>query len=92
VVACLFFVNILMGNLALWVVNVPMYLALRRTSVVFMYAYEKIILKKKFSTPITVGLFLISLGAIVAGASDLTSDVLGFLFVAGNNTMSAFVF
>ena len=88
-VGSLFYFNILLGNAALVFVNVPMFLALRRTAVVFTYAYETLFLKKQISSSVGIACGIISSGALIAAASDLKADYLGFLFVILNNTVSA---
>ena len=78
--------------MALVFVNVPMYLALRRTAVVFTYAYETIFLKKQISGNVGIACGMITAGALIAAVSDLAADPLGFLFVVLNNTASAVFF
>jgi len=66
-----------------------MFLALRRTAVVFTFAYERLFLKKQISNSVGTACIIISAGAVLAAASDLKADYLGFLFVILNNTVSA---
>lgn len=69
-----------------------MFLTLRRTTIVFMYFYETMYLKKEYSNKISQSVYLIGAGALIAQASDLTSDYLGVLLVCANNIISSIQF
>ncbi|XP_068344719.1 UDP-N-acetylglucosamine transporter UGNT1-like [Pyrus communis] len=65
-------------------INVPMYTTLRRTTVAFTMIVEHILTRQKHSYPVMGSVGIIILGAIVAGARDLSFDAYsyGVVFVA----------
>ncbi|KAK9699943.1 hypothetical protein RND81_08G205400 [Saponaria officinalis] len=69
-------------------VNVPMYTTLRRTTVVFTMVIEYFLAKQKYSSPVVGSVGLIVLGALVAGARDLSFDAYGYgvVFLANITT------
>lgn len=69
-------------------VNVPMYTTLRRTTVVFTMVMEYVLAGQKYSSSVVGSVGLIVLGAIVAGARDLSFDSYGYavVFIANITT------
>ncbi|CAL2275265.1 unnamed protein product [Prunus armeniaca] len=65
-------------------INVPMYTTLRRTTVAFTMIVEYILTRQKHSYPVVGSVGIIILGAVVAGARDLSFDAYsyGVVFVA----------
>ncbi|KAJ4849992.1 UDP-N-acetylglucosamine transporter ugnt1 [Turnera subulata] len=70
-------------------VNVPMYTTLRRTTVVFTMIVEYILARQKYAPPIVGSVGLIVLGAIIAGARDLSFDFYGYAVVFAANISTA---
>ncbi|KAL8153025.1 hypothetical protein V2J09_010785 [Rumex salicifolius] len=70
-------------------VNVPMYTTLRRTTVVFTMVMEYILVRQKYTSSIVGSVGLIVLGAIVAGARDLSFDSYGYAVVFLANITTA---
>jgi hypothetical protein len=74
----------------LQLVNVPMFLAIRRTNAAFTLGMEYAVLGTVASRDVTMGVGLIVAGAVVAGANTLQRDWLGFLYTLGNNLFTSF--
>eukprot|EP00271_Cylindrocystis_brebissonii_P008275 TRINITY_DN22330_c0_g1_i1.p1 TRINITY_DN22330_c0_g1~~TRINITY_DN22330_c0_g1_i1.p1 ORF type:complete len:341 (+),score=53.51 TRINITY_DN22330_c0_g1_i1:404-1426(+) len=70
-------------------VNVPMYTALRRTTVAFTMTMEFFIANKRHSPPILTSVALIVVGAFVAGLRDLSFDMYGYSVVFLSNFTTA---
>jgi solute carrier family 35 protein len=92
VVTFSFLANVLAGIFALSMVNIPMFLALRRLATLFLYSIDVLIMKKPIIAAEVIGVSLIALGAIVAGANDLNADGLGYFLVFLNNIITSFSF
>ncbi|XP_022999280.1 nucleotide-sugar uncharacterized transporter 3-like [Cucurbita maxima] len=69
-------------------INVPMYTTLRRTTVVFTMIAEYVLTGQTHSSFIVASVGMIILGAIVAGAGDLSFDIYayGVVFLANIST------
>lgn len=82
-------VNTLVGIWCQHYVNVPMYLVIRRTNTMFTLVMEFIMLRKlPTHNGVYLGVFLICVGAIIAGWRDIasaTSQVSGYLLVLVHN-------
>ncbi|CAA2958539.1 nucleotide-sugar uncharacterized transporter 3-like [Olea europaea subsp. europaea] len=70
-------------------INVPMYTALRRTTVAFTMMVEYILLGQKHSQYVVGSVGTIVLGAFVAGARDLSFDSYGYSIVIVSNIATA---
>ncbi|CAN0838159.1 UDP-N-acetylglucosamine transporter UGNT1 [Linum grandiflorum] len=69
-------------------VNIPMYTTLRRTTVVFTMMMEYVLAGQRYTSPIVGSVALIVVGAVIAGARDLSFDFYGYavVFVANITT------
>lgn len=85
----LFVANVVIGWYGLELVNVPMFLCIRRTNALFTLAAEYLILQKVASPRVLGSVSVIVAGAIVAGYPTLNSDALGYAYTLGNNLMTA---
>jgi hypothetical protein len=85
----LFVVNIAVGFLGLRLVNVPMFLAVRRTTTVFVMLGEWAILSRVPSSLAMASVALIATGTVVAGSETFAAEFLGFMFTVGNNILTA---
>ncbi|CAE7863829.1 unnamed protein product, partial [Symbiodinium sp. KB8] len=85
----LFVSNIAVGFLGLRLVNVPMFLAVRRTTTIFTMAAEWAILGNQPSGLAMLSVALIGAGAIIAGMQTFATEVLGFVFTLFNNAITA---
>mmetsp|Transcript_6822 Transcript_6822/g.12335 ORF Transcript_6822/g.12335 Transcript_6822/m.12335 type:complete len:308 (+) Transcript_6822:2195-3118(+) len=83
-----FLLNITAGVYALSRVNIPMFLAIRRLNALVVYSSDVVIYKKPIIALEFVGIVLISLGAVMAGLSDLTADYLGYALAMLNNILT----
>ena len=79
----------MVGWLGLQLVNIPLFLCIRRTTVAFALVAELVILRKPHSNHILSSVSLIVMGAIVAGYSTFSSDWVGIAFTVGNNVLTA---
>jgi hypothetical protein len=86
---CLFVVNIVIGWYGLALVNVPLFLCIRRTTTAFTMFAEFIILRKTQTWTVQSGVLLIVGGAVIAGWDYLSSDGLGIAYTVVNNICTA---
>ena len=81
--------NAILGFAGLRLVNIPMFLVLRRMTTPMVLILEYYIMKK-VASPLVKGAIAISvLGTLIAGSSDLTFDLVGYLFTLANNVATA---
>lgn len=85
----LFVCNIVVGWYGLQLVNVPMFLAIRRTNAAFTLVAEWVLLSKASTLPVVQSVCLIVLGAVITGWESLQSDWLGIVYTIGNNVFTA---
>ena len=85
----IFVANIVVGWYGLQLVNVPMFLAIRRTNAAFTLVAEWALLNKTVSPPVASSVLVIVAGAVLAGAESLRADWLGFAYTLGNNVCTA---
>ncbi|KAG1710289.1 hypothetical protein DVH05_017293 [Phytophthora capsici] len=69
--------NMLLGFASLRVVNLPMYLVLRRLTTFTVMTIEWLVLRKVISGSIKVAILVSSAGSLIAGSTDVVSDVRG---------------
>ncbi|KAG6622158.1 UDP-N-acetylglucosamine/UDP-glucose/GDP-mannose transporter-like [Phytophthora cinnamomi] len=69
--------NMLLGFASLRVVNLPMYLVLRRLTTITVMLIEWLVLRKAISGSIKVAILVSSAGSLIAGSTDVMSDVRG---------------
>ena len=81
-------INVLCGIYGLVLVNVPMFIALRRLNTVFIYLYDVLILMKSIQLNVALSVILMAIGTLIAGANDLNADYIGYLFVIFNNLLT----
>lgn len=70
-----------------WVVNVPMYVNLRRFLTTMTFIYDYCFKKKKITKTNILVVFLLTLGALLAGIDDYTTDYKGYLVVFLKNSL-----
>ena len=68
--------------------NIPMYVNLRKLVTAMTFIYQFFFKKKKISTINILVVILLTVGAILSGIDDYTTDFLGYLIVFTKNTMS----
>lgn len=66
-----------------------MFLAVRRTTTVFVMLGEWVILSRTPSTMAMAAVALIATGTVVAGSETFAAEFMGFLFTIGNNILTA---
>lgn len=85
----LFVFNIAVGFVGLRIVNVPMFLAVRRTATVFTMFGEWIILSRVPSKPVRYAVLLVLLGTIIASSESFGTEAIGYVFTLANNVLTA---
>ena len=70
------------------IVNTPMYLTLRKLVLVMIYLNDLCIGKKKLSLFTSSCVLLVTLGSILAGIEDFSTDYVGYIIVIMYNTFT----
>ena len=83
-----FLANVSVGLYGLSKVNIPMFLCIRRLTVLFVFLFDTLLLRKSTRTIEIICVGLISMGALVAGLNDLTADLFGYFLVMTNNVIT----
>ncbi len=90
VLVCLLNVaNIFFGLNAAGTLNIAMFTALRRISIMLTLIAQWWFLKKKSTRPIVATVAVMVFGSFVAASDDLTFDLLGYGFAMMNNLLTA---
>ncbi|KAA0155959.1 hypothetical protein FNF29_01378 [Cafeteria roenbergensis] len=85
----LYVANIAVGWFGLQLVDVPMFLAIRRTATAFTLGSEFFMLGAVPSPLVQVGVLVIVLGTVIAGWETFNSDFVGYAYTLGNNVVTA---
>lgn len=85
----LFTGNVIVGLYALSLVNIPMFSALRRLTLLFVMAAEFLLLGKKYSYDIIICVMLMGSGAFVSAVDDVSFSKIGYTLVFINNMFTA---
>lgn len=85
----LFTSNIVVGLSALSLVNIPMFSAFRRITLLFVMVAEYIYLKKTHSRQIVCTVTVMTVGAFVSAIDDVSFSRLGYCLVFANNGLTA---
>jgi len=78
-----------LGFAGLRLVNIPMFLVLRRITTPVVLFFEFFFMKKVSSSLVIKAIGVAVIGTLIAGSSDLTFDLFGYLFTFGNNFTTA---
>ncbi|EQC28851.1 hypothetical protein SDRG_13363 [Saprolegnia diclina VS20] len=70
-------------------VNMPMYLVLRRLTTLKVLFMEIVVLKKVIPDAMKAALFVTAIGSLLAGYHDASYDLLGYILVFAQNCMTA---
>jgi Triose-phosphate Transporter family len=81
--------NVTVGLLALRLVNIPMFSAFRRLSVLNVMVLEYLVLGRTASKRIMYTVVVMVCGSFLAGLGDLTFDPVGYFLVFLNNFITA---
>mmetsp|Transcript_3335 Transcript_3335/g.5843 ORF Transcript_3335/g.5843 Transcript_3335/m.5843 type:complete len:387 (-) Transcript_3335:68-1228(-) len=81
--------NVVTGLMALTLVNIPMFSAMRRLTVLFTLGSEIIILKKYPSLSLAMSVFMMGFGSVMSAISDVKFSALGYGLVMFNNSLTA---
>jgi hypothetical protein len=81
--------NVACGFYGMRVIDVPLFLCFRRTSVAFALAMEFLCFGKKPLPTIAFAITLSCAGALIAGVPVMKSQGLGMLWMLGNNVFTA---
>jgi hypothetical protein len=66
-----FLINVTAGMFALSKVNIPIFLALRRMTTLFVFLFDFFVLKRKQGYLENAGIFFLTIGAILAGVINM---------------------
>eukprot|EP01138_Halocafeteria_seosinensis_P011978 gb/GECG01012241.1/.p1 GENE.gb/GECG01012241.1/~~gb/GECG01012241.1/.p1 ORF type:complete len:306 (+),score=25.15 gb/GECG01012241.1/:1-918(+) len=88
-VGTLFVFNIGVGFFGLKMSNVPMFLAIRRTTTIFTLLAEFFILGHTASKRVIASVLVIVIGTIIAGWHTFNTEYLGYFFTICNNILTA---
>jgi len=88
-IALLYSLNVGVALSALSSLNIPMYGVLKRLSTLFVLAGESVFLHKESSKRLKQSVLLIVLGAFVAGAGDMTFDMVAYLLAFSSTLLQA---
>lgn len=84
-----FIANVTVGLLALNLVNIPMFSAFRRLSVLSVILMEWLVLGKTASRRILYSICVMVIGSFLAGLGDVAFHPLGYALVFANNFITA---
>jgi solute carrier family 35 len=70
------------GLIALRYLNVPMFSTLRKFTALLVLVGERVVLKRNAPTPVWAAITVMVSGGLIAGLTDLTMSVPGYVFVA----------
>lgn len=87
--AAFFIGNVTVGLVALQLVNIPMFSAFRRLSVLSVMLVEWVVLGRTASRQILVTISIMVFGSFVAGLGDLSFSLFGYCLVFLNNFITA---
>lgn len=87
--AAFFIANVTVGLIALKLVNIPMFSAFRRLSVLSVMLLEWLVLGKTASTRILGIICIMVLGSFLAGLGDVSYHPMGYALVFANNFITA---
>lgn len=85
----LFIANVSVGLSALTLVNIPMFSAFRRITVLFVMCAEYVYLRRVQSRRVILAVVILSMGAFVSAVGDVTFSTLGYVLVFANNILTA---
>jgi len=88
----LFVCNVGCAFIGLRVVDVPMFLCVRRVTTVCVLVTEYFMLKKMAGNNVLGAVSVIMLGTIMAGYQSLSANFFGYAFVMGNNILTAVLY
>lgn len=84
-----FLFNVTIGLSALSRVNIPMFSAFRRLTVLFVMGAEYIMLHKTHSRAVVLSVIVLTVGAFVSALGDVTFTISGYTLVFVNNALTA---
>ncbi|KDO27641.1 hypothetical protein SPRG_06912 [Saprolegnia parasitica CBS 223.65] len=82
-------VNTTTAFVCMRLVNMPMYLVLRRLTTLKVLFMEIVVLKKVIPDAMKAALLVTALGSLLAGYHDASSDLPGYVLVVAQNCMTA---
>jgi solute carrier family 35 protein len=88
-ISLMFLGNVITGLGSTQSLNLPMFTALRRFSILITMLGEFFLLKREASAPIVISVALMVGGALIAAIYDLTFDLVGYILVLLNDLFTA---
>lgn len=85
----LFTSNVVVGLSALSLVNIPMFSAFRRLTLLFVMGAEYVFLRKTHSRAIMYSVIVMTTGAFISAVDDVSFSRLGYCLVFVNNVLTA---
>jgi len=81
--------NAVLGFAGLRLVNIPMFLVLRRLTTPLVLFFEYFFMNKIASPLVKKAISVAMVGTLIAGSSDLTFNMFGYIFTFSNNVSTA---
>jgi hypothetical protein len=91
-VSFLFVANVSAAFYGLQLIDVPLFLCVRRLTSLCVLVTEFVVLGKVSSRPVMVSILLVMAGTILAGYESLSSYFVGYIYVMMNNILTALLY
>jgi hypothetical protein len=91
-VSFLFVANVSAAFYGLQLIDVPLFLCVRRLTSLCVLVTEFLVLRKVSSRPVMASILLVMAGTILAGYESLSSYFIGYIYVMMNNILTALLY
>jgi hypothetical protein len=91
-VSFLFVANVSAAFYGLKLIDVPLFLCVRRLTSLCVLVTEFIVLGKVSSRPVLASILLVMCGTVLAGYESLSSYLVGYVYVMANNILTALLY
>jgi hypothetical protein len=91
-VSILFVGNVSAAFYGLQLIDVPMFLCIRRLTSLCVLVTEFFVLGKVSSRPVMAAIFTVMMGTLLAGYDSLSSNIVGYAYIMMNNILTALLY